>query len=463
MAISPIKFTGTGLALVLSNSSYLLDETGGVPLETPFRPWVPSDLPVPPKIQLDAEQAVFSGDNLVSLPNPGSSGGSFEITSTAPTQGAVYNGITSIRADTQEKRLRIASSITSGSVSWFWLGQLTSYGTGAQTLFGQNWPSQFGGMAVYATLDTSFAGVFGFGNGYNDSHPTNITSQSPPSFRTLGIAVQSTTSPYMLSGQLGSDGNASFDNTVSRSLEINSVGALPSYTGNFDILCSQQNGSNSESLLGDTLALYVFDYTLTTDQRNRLEGWAAHKFGTTALLPITHPYKSYPPQIALNNVAGTLASNEDSDTLSASSSVRIVGTLASTEDSDTLVSTAAIRVSGTLASTEDNDTLSATGSFNSASLSTASLTGTEDNDTLLSATQLGRIPADFIVITQSRPIVGPPPIQIIPDTTRIVITVRPGLTANGMSTFDPTQSIPAANINSSDPYAIIEQIDETLG
>lgn len=45
----------------------------------------------------------------------------------------------------------------------------------------------------------------------------------------------------------------------------------------------------------DIAAILLGNTALTTDDRQKLEGWAAHKYGLTANLPSDHPYKTAPP------------------------------------------------------------------------------------------------------------------------------------------------------------------------
>ncbi|MCU0273185.1 MAG: fibronectin type III domain-containing protein, partial [Acidimicrobiales bacterium] len=50
---------------------------------------------------------------------------------------------------------------------------------------------------------------------------------------------------------------------------------------------------------GDVQELVFTSSALSTADRQRLEGFLAHKWGTTALLPANHPYKSAPPRVGL--------------------------------------------------------------------------------------------------------------------------------------------------------------------
>ena len=78
-----------------------------------------------------------------------------------------------------------------------------------------------------------------------------------------------------------------------------------SYSGGSAL--ATHDGTSTKFTLGDDLALskYGFGWTLgelivlkgvpATDDRQRIEGYLAHKWGSTALLPADHPYKSSAP------------------------------------------------------------------------------------------------------------------------------------------------------------------------
>jgi hypothetical protein len=54
-------------------------------------------------------------------------------------------------------------------------------------------------------------------------------------------------------------------------------------------------GNNIWGLVGYVAEFLVFNYKLTTDTRQRIEGYLAHKWALTANLPSDHPYKTVGP------------------------------------------------------------------------------------------------------------------------------------------------------------------------
>ena len=73
----------------------------------------------------------------------------------------------------------------------------------------------------------------------------------------------------------------------------------------------------------DEAERYIIDEALGTADRQRLEGYALHKYGRQAALPGGHPYKSSPPTIvdsnaeALSDNTGTLLIDNDGEFLRA--------------------------------------------------------------------------------------------------------------------------------------------------
>jgi len=57
------------------------------------------------------------------------------------------------------------------------------------------------------------------------------------------------------------------------------------------------NTNNTEAGLMDLYELIVIDGTVSTDTRQRIEGYLAHKWGLTANLPANHPYKNAAPTV----------------------------------------------------------------------------------------------------------------------------------------------------------------------
>lgn len=73
--------------------------------------------------------------------------------------------------------------------------------------------------------------------------------------------------------------------------------AVGDYTSNINANAINAGGQSDTS--DCHIAGMVFGNTqiLSTEERNKLFGWAAHKWGLTGNLPLSHPYKSNPPKV----------------------------------------------------------------------------------------------------------------------------------------------------------------------
>ncbi len=57
------------------------------------------------------------------------------------------------------------------------------------------------------------------------------------------------------------------------------------------------NGGNQLALDGDLAQMIILPSVPSAANREKLEGWAAHKYGLTSLLPGGHPFKTSPPTV----------------------------------------------------------------------------------------------------------------------------------------------------------------------
>lgn len=69
------------------------------------------------------------------------------------------------------------------------------------------------------------------------------------------------------------------------------------------------NGHNSQRWNGLMAEVVVTQPAMTDDERRRVEGYLAHKWGTTASLPSDHPYKTTPPLALLPYTTWNIYSN----------------------------------------------------------------------------------------------------------------------------------------------------------
>ncbi len=79
------------------------------------------------------------------------------------------------------------------------------------------------------------------------------------------------------------------------------TGTLPLGTVNFGYVTLGAFATATTSPTGfsnmDVAAVVVSNSTATTAEMEKLEGWAAHKYGLTVVLPTAHPYKTSAPTV----------------------------------------------------------------------------------------------------------------------------------------------------------------------
>lgn len=78
-----------------------------------------------------------------------------------------------------------------------------------------------------------------------------------------------------------------------QSTSFQSAGSTPNDAGNAALF--NTTVSNTNNFTGSMFEVIIGHSTPSTDTRQRIEGYLAHKWGLTASLPVDHPYKVDPP------------------------------------------------------------------------------------------------------------------------------------------------------------------------
>ena len=89
----------------------------------------------------------------------------------------------------------------------------------------------------------------------------------------------------------GSTNKAYLDGTEQNSRAANS--SSPTFSGTLQLGYAQT--TNVQYFDGDLHEVVIYNGTLSSTDREKLEGYLAHKWGLTANLPSLHPYKTTPP------------------------------------------------------------------------------------------------------------------------------------------------------------------------
>lgn len=144
------------------------------------------------------------------------------------------------------------------------------------------------------------------------------------------------------------------------------------------------NTENLPAVLGEHL---VLGYTPTTDERQRIEGYLSWKWGTVALLPSGHPYKTAAPQTGSTDITGSMSAVETgSDTLFASGTVGVSGSMQAAETgADTMGAAGSVAISGALSASESGaDSFASSGTVTVAG-PTGTMSAVENGQDALSA------------------------------------------------------------------------------
>ena len=109
----------------------------------------------------------------------------------------------------------------------------------------------------------------------------------------------SRTNFIIVTGSRVSNTNSGFVNGVATDTTGTTDNASISNSNSFDI---GSRAIGAGPMTGDIAEILVGGATLTTSNRQEIEGYLAHKWGLTANLPSDHPYKSIPPTVIIPTV-----------------------------------------------------------------------------------------------------------------------------------------------------------------
>lgn len=105
-----------------------------------------------------------------------------------------------------------------------------------------------------------------------------------------------TSQPTQSTSQLDGSNFVNITNAKWTSFSIYSINLQSGYTGGFSGTGHDGRGYGDRDFDGNYGEIIVYQTTyLTTDQINTITGYLANKWGSTALLPSNHPYKSQSP------------------------------------------------------------------------------------------------------------------------------------------------------------------------
>ena len=252
--------------------------------------WTPADLN--PQLWLDdRSEIVISGSDLTAWGNRGNLAGSFEQTSNAPAIIDI-DGMRAVRFEGGHMSASAELLHLARGTSCAWVYAVykkrseDNYDTNRPILVGMTSDGGYqlglsaGGVQSNGRNKPSAGGRRGTGGSYSGVNSTNpvfgsmLQAYGRLDFEAQQIAMRVNGSD---SGSLYPAFDAAGNSTATPFGSLRLGYDLGSY-GDVDVLAI---------LAGNT--------RLTSESVQKLEGWAAHRYGLAASLPIDHPYKSAPP------------------------------------------------------------------------------------------------------------------------------------------------------------------------
>lgn len=306
---------------------------------------ITSPLDLAPLVWLNPTAGSYTGSNLTSLANSGTVGGSFTVTGTIAKSTAIGN-FTTLRMDNISKRLNLTFAIASGVMTVVYWGKFAS--TTLNGIMGKGWPGDSDAKAFYANA----------GSGETIAFAKGCCSVDPAHAPALDATAGgiNDTSFHTLYWQMGAT-NALFRDNSGQTITTNAAGAMPS-TGSV----SWNFGSTdptSEPANADIGGILVFDFALTSTQRNDLDTWTQGQAAGTATASLAAIDATDTTAIAVGLTSfATLAAPDAKDTAAIAAGLTSFATLAATDPQDVAAIAVGLTSFAALAATDAVDTAS---------------------------------------------------------------------------------------------------------
>jgi len=291
--------------------------------------WSPAELS--PQLWLDATTATINAGT-VSIANAGSGGGTISGPASLSANG--INALQAVSFSGSSQYITGNYTNTGTTLTAFFVGRSSS---STQTAYA-------GMMDVWASGQASDWNNIGSAVLFNQN---NTTANSIYSYRNaaLSSATGTLTSPFLAATVFNGSTNTLFLNGTS----ANSVNS----TGNFNTAKVALGGRWASSVFGNFWngnlgEAIICNASLSASDRQKVEGYLAHKWGLAANLPAEHPYKAQSPSTlgAIANLDGTV-SDLDGDPLTNNWTVISGPGSVSFGDANAVDTTATFTVDGT--------------------------------------------------------------------------------------------------------------------
>ena len=253
--------------------------------------WTPAELTVPPQIWLDDSSEIVGTTTAAAWKNMGSVGGNFAQAGASSRPIVVTLGGRRALRFNGSKWLSLASAAAGGmlagktSASIFVVGKSLGAANRYQVLFyapNLN-PPGFQKLLYWWGSPNNTNRAIGFRLA-TEAYVASGYASGALEMNYADIDLLAKISEHFHDGHAGATATGTMwgdnfgGNTQANTLMI---GANFWYT--------------ADNLNADIAAVFVFNRKLSAEERQRMEGWAAHRYGLTGNLPPDHPYKSVAP------------------------------------------------------------------------------------------------------------------------------------------------------------------------
>jgi hypothetical protein len=228
----------------------------------------------------DSSSLVMSGSNVITWKDKSfyehnmdtlTTTASWTGTATYPTVGTSINGKSTVNFTPQAG---LKQSLTlEGVTNLFWVGRIAA-------------PIDSGGAPQYFLLGSDGSYDWSAGN-YGGRFMDAVNAQA---------SIQSASPTSLFTSDTRAVTNTTFNNVFMPTapsvflLSVAGIGGLTRYQG----ICYDRLGVHI-GWCGDLAEVVIFNSTLTAANREKVEGYLAHKWGIQSTLPANHPYRNTAP------------------------------------------------------------------------------------------------------------------------------------------------------------------------
>lgn len=254
--------------------------------------WTPANLLIPPKVILDPSVANWSGSNWGSTPNLGTGGGSIVSSNGTPVKSTQLNSLDTVSLN-GTAALGLASQNWTVGTDYF-VFSVFKVASASLALVSHGWGTPTSGMIIYPRRPDSNLPQWNTDDFAGFSSGSDLIG---------GITTGSdifVSAAYDIMSWTSGDTNFLRKNGTIQTLNTNIARTVPAQFGTS--IYFGQAGPADQPMVGAIAYMAICEGAPTLAEYQKLEGWAAWKYGLVAQLDGSHPYKFAAPLVAIDPV-----------------------------------------------------------------------------------------------------------------------------------------------------------------